>query len=81
MRFLDMLIATVVLTSVLIFLFFIAWYIALPLFCIVLILAGIGFLKTKFEMYRFNTSFSHMKNTSERHKNKKIIDVEFTEIK
>lgn len=81
MRFLDMLIATIVLTGVLTVLFFIAWYIALPLFVVVLILGGIGILKTKFEMYKFNSSMNQMKKPSKKEKDKNVIDVEFTEIK
>lgn len=66
----------------LIFVLFVAWYIALPLIFLFIIIGVIGYIRNRFLLSDLQKKMSQrFKRTYQYSKNEQIIDVDYTEIK
>lgn len=84
MKIIQAIIGLIFTTAFFILLFLVAWYIALPLLLIFLVLGAFGALRMRYEIYRAQKSATPLhlvirKRTPKR--DSEVIDVDFTEVK
>lgn len=83
MKILQALIGLIFTTAFFILLFLVAWYIALPLLLILLVVGALGGLRARYAIYRARKSATPLHLSIRKRTPKKgdeVIDVDFTEV-